>query len=185
MTLMDREKAEEIEASCSDLFREKTRYGEPLFKIIDNSEWYALMWIDEKDLGQYSEGTSVTIKLPDGDASGKVYEILENDGEIIVIMRFNVYYNSLSSLRKIQTEVISSDCSGLMIRNSYITSKDGQPGVYVMGVAGDSEFVPVKVKGTDGEYSIVESGSYYVYDEETGESQRYETVEVYDEIEKP
>lgn len=185
MTLMDREKAEEIEASCSDLFREKTRYGEPLFKIIDNSEWYALMWIDEKDLGQYSEGTSVTIKLPDGDASGKVYEILENDGEIMVIMRFNVYYDSLSSLRKIQTEVISSDCSGLMIRNSYITSKDGQPGVYVMGVAGDSEFVPVKVKGTDGEYSIVESGSYYVYDEETGESQRYETVEVYDEIEKP
>ena len=43
----------------------------------------------------------------------------------------------------------------------------------------------IKVKGTDGEYSIVESGSYYLYDEETGESQRYETVGVYDEIEKP
>ena len=31
----------------------------------------------------------------------------------------------------------------------------------------------------------MESGSYYLYDEETGESQRYETVGVYDEIEKP
>ena len=185
MTLLDREKAEEIESSSSDLSRKKTRYGEPLFKIIDNSQWYAVMWIDEKDLGKYSEGKTVTMKLPDGDASGKVYEISESDGEIMVIMRFNVYYDSLSSLRKIQTEVVSSDCSGLMIENSYITSKDGQPGVYVIEVDGETEFVPIKVKGTDGEYSIVESGSYYVYDEETGESQRYETVEVYDEIQKP
>ena len=183
--LLDREKAEKIDAEVSDLSRETTRYGEPLFKIIDNSEWYAVMWIDERDLGKYSENKSVSMKLPDGDATGRVYSISESDGEIMVIMRFNAYYDSLSSLRKIQTEVISSDCSGLMIRNSFITSKDGQPGVYVLGVAGDSEFVPIKVKGTDGEYSIVESGSYYLYDEETGESQRYETVGVYDEIEKP
>lgn len=185
MKLLDREKAEKIDAKVSDLSRETTRYGEPLFKIIDNSEWYAVMWIDERDLGKYSENKSVSMKLPDGDATGRVYSISESDGEIMVIMRFNAYYDSLSSLRKIQTEVISSDCSGLMIRNSFITSKDGQPGVYVLGVAGDSEFVPIKVKGTDGEYSIVESGSYYLYDEETGESQRYETVGVYDEIEKP
>ena len=185
MKLLDREKAEKIDAEVSDLSRETTRYGEPLFKIIDNSEWYAVMWIDERDLGKYSENKSVSMKLPDGDATGRVYSISESDGEIMVIMRFNAYYDSLSSLRKIQTEVISSDCSGLMIRNSFITSKDGQPGVYVLGVAGDSEFVTIKVKGTDGEYSIVESGSYYLYDEETGESQRYETVGVYDEIEKP
>ena len=185
MKLLDREKAEKIDAEVSDLSRETTRYGEPLFKIIDNSEWYAVMWIDERDLGKYSENKSVSMKLSDGDATGRVYSISESDGEIMVIMRFNAYYDSLSSLRKIQTEVISSDCSGLMIRNSFITSKDGQPGVYVLGVAGDSEFVPIKVKGTDGEYSIVESGSYYLYDEETGESQRYETVGVYDEIEKP
>ena len=185
MKLLDREKAEKIDAEVSDLSRETTRYGEPLFKIIDNSEWYAVMWIDERDLGKYSENKSVSMKLPDGDATGRVYSISESDGEIMVIMRFNAYYDSLSSLRKIQTEVISSDCSGLMIRNSFITSKDGQQGVYVLGVAGDSEFVPIKVKGTDGEYSIVESGSYYLYDEETGESQRYETVGVYDEIEKP
>lgn len=185
MKLLDREKAEKIDAEVSDLSRETTRYGEPLFKIIDNSEWYAVMWIDERDLGKYSENKSVSMKLPDGDATGRVYSISESNGEIKVIMRFNAYYDSLSSLRKIQTEVISSDCSGLMIRNSFITSKDGQPGVYVLGVAGDSEFVPIKVKGTDGEYSIVESGSYYLYDEETGESQRYETVGVYDEIEKP
>lgn len=185
MKLLNREKAEKIDAEVSDLSRETTRYGEPLFKIIDNSEWYAVMWIDERDLGKYSENKSVSMKLPDGDATGRVYSISESDGEIMVIMRFNAYYDSLSSLRKIQTEVISSDCSGLMIRNSFITSKDGQPGVYVLGVAGDSEFVPIKVKGTDGEYSIVESGSYYLYDEETGESQRYETVGVYDEIEKP
>ena len=185
MKLLDREKAEKIDAEVSDLSRETTRYGEPLFKIIDNSEWYAVMWIDERDLGKYSENKSVSMKLPDGDATGRVYSISESHGEIMVIMRFNAYYDSLSSLRKIQTEVISSDCSGLMIRNSFITSKDGQPGVYVLGVAGDSEFVPIKVKGTDGEYSIVEAGSYYLYDEETGESQRYETVGVYDEIEKP
>ena len=161
MKLLDREKAEKIDAEVSDLSRETTRYGEPLFKIIDNSEWYAVMWIDERDLGKYSENKSVSMKLPDGDATGRVYSISESDGEIMVIMRFNAYYDSLSSLRKIQTEVISSDCSGLMIRNSFITSKDGQPGVYVLGVAGDSEFVPIKVKGTDGEYSIVESGSYF------------------------
>ena len=108
------------------------------------------MWIDERDLGKYSENKSVSMKLPDGDATGRVYSISESDGEIMVIMRFNAYYDSLSSLRKIQTEVISSDCSGLMIRNSFITSKDGQPGVYVLGRSrGFGMMLPIKVKGTE------------------------------------
>ena len=52
-------------------------------------------------------------------------------------------------------------------------------------MTGESTFVPVKIKVTDGEYSLVESGYYYEYDESTGASEKISTVEVYDEIEKP
>ncbi len=185
MTLLDHSAMEEIGTSSEDVKREKTRYGEPLFKIVDNSAWYAVIWIDGEDLGKYSEGNSITLRLPDGDAAGSVERVSENEGEIMVIMKFDTYYDDIASLRKVQTEVVTSDYSGLMIRNSFITSEDGKAGVYVLDVTGDSSFVPVKVKATDGEYSLVESGYYYEYDEATGESERVSTVEPYDEIERP
>lgn len=185
MTLLDRSKVEKLTAESKDVSRKNTRYGEPLFKVVDNTAWYAVMWIEEGDLGKYSEGSSVTLRLPDGDADGTIYKVSENDGEIMVIMKFNTYYDSIADLRKVQTEVVTSDFSGLMIENSFIGSEDGTPGVYVLGVTGESTFVPVKIKVTDGEYSLVESGYYYEYDESTGASEKISTVEVYDEIEKP
>ena len=185
MTLLDRSRLEQIETSSEDVSRERTRYGEPLFKIVNNTAWYAIIWINEEDLGKYSEGNSITLRLPDGDADGKVERVSENDGDIMVVLKFDTYYDNIASLRKVQTEVVTSDYSGLMIRNSFIASEDGTAGVYVLDVTGDSKFVPVKVKATDGEYSLVESGYYYEYDETTGESQRVDTVEPYDEIERP
>ena len=185
MTLLDRSRLEQIETSSEDLSREQTRYGEPLFKIVNNTAWYAVIWIDEADLGKYSEGNSITLRLPDGDADGKVESVSENDGNIMVVLKFDTYYDDIASLRKVQTEIVTSDYSGLMIQNSFIASEDGTAGVYVLDVTGDSKFVPVKVKATDGEYSLVESGYYYIYDETTGESQRVDTVEPYDEIERP
>ena len=184
MTLLDRSRLEQIETSSEDVSRERTRYGEPLFKIVNNTAWYAIIWINEEDLGKYSEGNSITLRLPDGDADGKVERVSENDGDIMVVLKFDTYYDNIASLRKVQTEVVTSDYSGLMIRNSFIASEDGTAGVYVLDVTGDSKFVPVKVKATDGEYSLVESGYYYEYDETTGESQRVDTVEPYDEIER-
>ncbi len=185
MTLLDQSKAASIEAQTSDVSRKTTRYGEPLFKIVDNSAWYAIMWIDEKDLGKYSEGNSVSLKLPDGDADGEIIKVSENEGEIMVIMEFQTYSSNIASLRKVQTEIVTSDYSGLMIKNSFIGSEDGVTGVYVVEITGESKFVPVKIKATDGEYSLVESGTYYEYDETTGESIKFDTIEVYDEIEKP
>ncbi len=185
MTLLDRAKMETVEAQVSDVSRETTKYGEPVFKLIDNSVWYALVWISEGDLGKYAEGASVSLRLPEGDVEGSVYKILENEGDIMVIMKFDTYYKSLASLRKIQTEIISSDYSGLIIENSFITNQDGQIGVYVVSITGEKVFVPIRVKATDGQYSLVESGFYYVYNPETGVSERFETVEVYDEIIQP
>lgn len=185
MELLDPSKMASIDAQSKDVSRKTTRYGEPLFKIVDNSAWYAVMWIEERDLGKYSEGNTVSLKLPNGDADGTIMKVSENDGEIMVIMKFTAYYDDIASLRKVQTEIVTSDYSGLMIKNSFIGSEDGVTGVYVVGITGESKFVPIKIKATDGEYSLVESGTYYEYDETTGESIRFDTIEVYDEIEKP
>ncbi len=185
MTLLDKSKMDKVENGFTDISRQVTRYGEPLFKVIDSDAWYAVTWISEDDLGKYSEGSKVSLSLPDGTANGVIDRVSETNDQIMVIMKFNTYYDSIATLRKVSAEIVTSDSNGLMIENSYLMDKNGQTGVLVLGITGKENFVPVKVKATNGEYAIVESGVYYEYNEETGESVEFDTIEVYDEIVKP
>lgn len=178
MALLNKKKVQSMSFDeVQNLARNTTLAKEPLFKIVDNKIWYVVFWVPQEDIVKYEKGKSVFINLPLGQVEGKVYDIIDDNEELLVILEFNRYYEEFAQIRKIEAEVVTSDYTGLMIRNESITSNNGQPGVYVKAKSGEFVFKPVKIITNDGEWSLVE-GSYYYADNGT----KVDTVNIYDEI---
>lgn len=178
MALLTKKKVENLKFDIQNVVRETTLAKEPLYKIVDNSKWYAVFWVAQENIVKYEKGKTASINLPLGQVEGKIYDIIDDDGEWMVIMEFNRYYEDFAKIRKVEADVVTSDYKGLTIRNESITTKDGQPGVYVRNKNGEYTFKPVKIITSDGEWSLVEVSYYYA----SGGAVKVETVNIYDEI---
>lgn len=177
MALLSREKVQNLSFDVQNIARETTLAKEPLYKVVDNKKWYAVFWVAPENIVKYEKGKKATLNLPLGQVVGTIYDILDDNGQWLVILEFNRYYEEFAQIRKVDAEVVTSDYSGLIIRNESITSKDGQPGVYVKDKSGEYLFRPVKIITSDGEWSLVEVSYFY-----TGTGDKVETVNIYDEI---
>lgn len=178
MALLSRKKVQGLNIDVQNIARETTLAKEPLYKVVDNKKWYVVFWVAPENIVKYEKGKIAELNLPLGQVEGKIYEIIDDNGEWLVILEFNRYYEEFAQIRKIEAEVITSDYKGLTIQNESITSKDGQPGVYVKDKNGDYVFRPVKIITSDGEWSLVEVSYFYTDDGAT----KIETVNIYDEI---
>jgi len=178
IALLSREKVQGLNIEVQNLVRETTLSKEPLYKVVDNKKWYAVFWVAPENIVKYEKGHKATINLPLGQVDGTIYDILDDNGQWLVVLEFNRYYEEFAKIRKIDAEVITSDYSGLIIENESIASKDGQTGVYVKDKSAEYVFKPVKIITSDGEWSLVEVSYYYTDDGAT----KVETVNIYDEI---
>lgn len=184
MSLLDREKLESLEYCICDFNTGRTLKGEPMFKIVDTRRWYAVTWIDESSLGAFAEGNSITVDLPKGSVYGTVNKLYDDGDEIMMILEFDGYYEDYTTIRKVDAKVMTSNSEGLIVESSFITTQDGEPGVIVVDVTGETSFVPVKILGSDGTNMIVASG-YFYRENEQGTLKQIKTVHVYDEIKMP
>lgn len=178
MALLSMDKVQKLNIEVQNLARETTLANEPLYKIVDHKKWYAVFWVAPGNIVKYEKGKKATLNLPLGQVDGKVYDILDDGGQFLVILEFNRYYEDFARIRRIDAEVVTSDYSGLIIKNASLTSKDGQPGVFVKDKSGEYVFKPVKIITSDGEWSLVEASYFYTADGAT----KVETVNIYDEI---
>lgn len=177
MALLSKEKVQNLTFDVQNVTREMTLSKEPLYKVVDNKKWYAVFWVAPQNIVKYVKGNKATLNLPLGQVNGTIYDIIDDNGQWLVILEFNRYYEEFAQIRKTEAEVVTSDYSGLIIKNESITTKDGQPGVYVKDKSGEYVFKPVKIITSDGECSLVEVSYYY-----TGTGDKVETVNIYDEI---
>lgn len=179
MMYLDRSKVSGISDKTSDVFTGRTTKGKPLFKIVDNREWYAVTWVEGDNASKFTVGGPVTLKLDSGEAPGSVVKVVQQDNDYLVIMKFSSYFDGLASSRTANCKIITSKQRGLIVKNDFISEKKGQTGVYVLDVTGKTSFTPVKVLANDGKYSLAASGSYMDDDGNT-----VNTINVYDEIKK-
>ena len=169
-----------LKFEVKDTTREKAELGEPLFKIINSDNWYAVTWIDKASIIKYEKGKVISLALGEESIEGQIEDIIKRDEAFMVILRFKHYSADMAKLRKIKTQIVTEDYKGLIIANESIKTIDERTGVYVRDINGNFVFKPVKVIISDGIYSLVESA--YYYENIGGESEKIETVDIYDEI---
>ncbi len=168
---------EDVSIKPVNLTRKNTLEGEPLFKICEGNYWYLVAWVDPGNISKYEVGNSVKIDLPMGQVKATVEDLVDQGEQWLVIMRTTRYYEDFARIRSAKATIITQDYSGIKVRNSSITTKDGIAGVYIKSKNGDFVFRPVKIMTSDGNYSLVYVSNFY---DEEGEL--VNTVEIYDEI---
>lgn len=169
--------AEAKNTSQLDLNREDVIKGEPVFKISNDDYWYVVCWLDKADAKKFEQDSNVKLTLSQSTLDAKVYSV-KKEGEFYKLEFFlNSYYEEFCSIRKLPISIVQSNTTGLIVNNECIISKDGQKGVYVKTKDDDTYFVPIKVKITDGEQSVIYE-SIYINDE----YEQVETVSVYQEV---
>ena len=167
------------EDNVADLKRKNIAEGEPVFRIVDRTEWYIVCFVPVEHLDRYEEGNDVTAEFEDDSVEAEVYSVSKDkDGEHgRVILSVGNYYENYTKTRACPVSLVTYDEKGLLLENDSITEEDGQKGVYVRNKTGDYYFVPVKIYATDGEFSLAADTMYF---DENGE--QLMTVEIYDEI---
>ncbi len=163
------------------LAKEEIAAGDPIFKVVDDKEWYIVFWVDKENMDRYTKGNTVSVVIDDSHrVDAEIYDIYEQKGDYLVVLKSEEYYDELAENRKLNVEVVLVDEQGLLIKQKSIVTVDGQPGVYVKQLNGKYEFVRVKILTLADEDAIVAAGSF---SEMSGEvMERVETIDAYDEI---
>lgn len=154
--------------------------GDKLFKIVDNSKWYIICWLDQDKKEDYQAGGTVLADF--GDETGELIKMKVSDtalqGEKLrVILSCNRYYPGFQKLRTRACKLIRSDRSGILLETDSITEVSGQKGVFVVNKYGGYDFTPVRILSQDGNVTVVEKNYY-----QDAEGNMVETVQNYCEV---
>ena len=180
LELTDEEKQTYAVRECSQDIVES---GSPIFKIVDNKEWYLVCWLSAAEAEDIEAGRSITVEFDDGkQLKMKVMQVNPQGQNRQLILSCNRYYEKFDSIRSGTCRLIKSSKSGIIVDSDSIVEEDGQKGVYVMSKQLDeASFVPVKVLLSHGDKTVVEK-NYFI----NVEGQKVSTVENYDEkLKKP
>lgn len=167
----------ELKDRMTELKHRDVKKKDPVFKICDNDNWYILCWVESASISRYQVGQDVTLQFEDGSVDMTVQSIAEDGDRWKITCWSNNYYESFTSSRVKDGVMVSKDYEGLIVRNSCITTRDGNIGVMVRKKTGDFEFTRIKVIANDEEYSALEDDTFVDRNGET-----VKTVQVYDEI---
>lgn len=153
--------------------------GSPIFKVVDNTAWYIVCWVDADEADSWAIGKEVTVEFEGSDqVKMEVYQCNSQGEKTQLILSCNRYYEKFDRIRMGECRIIKSSRSGIIIETDSITEEDGVTGVYVVSKKLDkTSFVPVKILLTSGDETVVEK-NYFV--NEDGE--KVSTIENYDEI---
>lgn len=166
-----------LDTETVNVVRSETTIGEPLYKICDNKDWYLACWVDAGNISKYGVDKSVTIEMPLGQVKAVTIDIIEDGDKWLILFETDRYYEDFTKVRSAPATVVTSNYSGIIIRNESMTVSDGEVGVIIKTKSGEYVFRPIKIINTDGENSLVEVSFFY-----DDESNRVGTVNIYDEI---
>lgn len=156
----------------------KCSKGYPVFKVIRNSKWYLVFFIDNEAAEKYYSGASVTIDLNGEDVDVTVSQVLTGDKQSRITLTCRTFFEGFADTRTLDTKITAVSAEGLVLEDaSIVEAPDGKRGVFVKNKLGEHVFTPVKVKADDGVKCVVYS-DIYVDDE----GNYVETISVYDEI---
>lgn len=159
--------------------------GEPIYKIIDNFEWYIAMKIDDlKQIEGFEVGDTIKVAINEekGGTKGKIVSINLSGKKGVVIIRLNTMLHELYNIRFPEVNVIKSKKEGYKIPTKSIVDKDSLKGVYIKDKSGIVKFRPINIIGEDGNYTYVDIGDNNGNITIKGQKQPIKTITLFDEI---
>lgn len=177
-----------IEVNKTNLAEKKeVKYGEPVYKIINNFTWNMMTEIDAKDMDKLEEGKIIYIRINNGDKKiiSRIVKLAKKNDKYFMILKLTEYFHEYYNERYLDVQIIKNTFEGLMIPNKSITEKDGIKGVYIKDISGIVKFRPIKILTSDDEHTIVSEGvgNYSLIELNIdGETQQFSTVKMFDEV---
>ncbi|MGF7057306.1 putative membrane fusion protein [Brassicibacter mesophilus] len=159
--------------------------GDSVFKIIDNYKWYIMAKVDNDIFSDLKEGKRLFLEIGEEEKkiSANVVEVNSSKSDMIIIFKVDDYLYRFYNERYIDVKILRNTYEGLMIPNEAITEKDGLKGVYIKDISGIVKFRPIKVLGSNDEYTIVSEGENSRIEVEiNGKKQKMYTLKMFDEI---
>lgn len=152
--------------------------GEPVFKVVNNSKWYLVFYIDNEAADKYNEGSYVSIDVNGEAIRTQVNGVYKGDETAKVILTCKSFFDGFLEERRLDTVVTLASAEGLKLRDSSIVKdSDGRKGVFIKNKIGKHVFKPIALKADDGENSVAYSD---IFVDEGGNF--VETISTYDEI---
>jgi len=134
---------------------EKAEAEQPFFKIVQPGKWYAACLISKPQIS-YAEGQEVDVSFigpQEQTIKGRVYHIVREKDEALVIVEFGEKVEDFISKRSVEVE-ISKNFQGFMVNAGAVVTRRGEKGIRVVR-EGSEVFVPVEMVATDGDNAII------------------------------
>jgi len=158
--------------------------GKPVFKIINNFEWYMAIKIENKnDIEKYHILDTLSIELEDNSIINGVLTHINISGDhAVIILRFNDHLHTDFNKRFTDINIIiyKKDC--YKIPTSVIIEKDGTKGVLIEEVNGIVKYRQISILGEDGMYTYIDKGDGNGYIKVDNSDNPIRTILLYDEI---
>lgn len=162
----------------------KVLTDEPIYKIMDNFQWYVAMKIeDSKIISDFNENDNIRIYINDKEElSGNILAINNSGDKSVLIAKFNTMFHKYYNMRFPKVEIIKEKTNGFKIPKKSIVSVDNIIGVYIKDRSGIVRFRPVSIFKEDNNYAYVYSGDEKtnIYLNQTNEFMK--TINLHDEI---
>ncbi len=126
---------EQVE-SFGDILETYQQDAKDVCKISDNFAWYLVADITEEEAADVKVGSTVTVTVLSADSAevtGTVYSLGEaQDGKRVMVVRSDLFVEGISSLRRVDYEVVLQKHTGLKIPSAALRIEDGHKGVYIL-----------------------------------------------------
>ncbi|NLW39751.1 MAG: hypothetical protein GXY96_02340 [Tissierellia bacterium] len=165
--------------------KDRIQINEPIFKIVDNFEWYMIIKIDDvKDITNYEEGDSILLTGEDiiGELRGSIEKININGTKGLILAKFNREFEPYLEKRYLPVDIIKFKHDGYKIPKKALVINDGIKGVYVKDISGIVKFVPVEIIREDEEFAYISQGDKNSNIDVKGKKEKLKTVKPFDEI---
>ncbi len=172
---------EKTQIDVQNITKETVKTGDPIYKLITSDTWYIVGIVPAEDSDKYSEGSSFTIEFETGSVLAKINRVVVNNDTALVIASTSKYFADYDKIRQCTVNFVLRDDKGIIIPNSAIIMKNGNPGVYVKKIDGDYVFTRIKAINTDGVNSVVYADTFSVLRAD-GLTDTVNTISIYDEI---
>ena len=165
--------------------KNKVESSDPIYKTIDNFEWYMGIKIEDlKEIEGYEIRDLIKIEIKEDkqELQGRIIAINVSKDKAVLVLRFNTKLHEYYDMRFPETYIIKNKIEGFKIPSKAVDEKDSIKGVYIKDKGGIVRFRPINIIGEEGDYIYVDRGNNRSQIQLPGQEEFIATIGTYDEI---